>query len=170
MPADQHPETEPVNRFALDMPGAQVRRLSIGWLLLALGSLVVGGLLTIVIVLSRTPYVQDIFPWVDLFHKALVVHVDLTVLVWFLAMADGGAALAHGVCFAVCVDIGKKRAGTISALMLTMGSLGNVVSALAFGAFVQYTGSWTPPFLVAAAANLAGCLLWLKIDPRKRLV
>jgi len=87
MPADQHPATDPVNRLALDMPDAPVRRLSIGWLLLALGSLVIGGLLTIVIVLSRTPYVQDIFPWVDLFHKALVVHVDLTVLVWFLAMA-----------------------------------------------------------------------------------
>jgi predicted MFS family arabinose efflux permease len=92
------------------------------------------------------------------------------VAVLFLAMADGGAALAHGVCFAVCVDIGRRRAGTISALMLTMGSLGNVLSALTFGAFVEYTGSWTPPFVIAMLANLAGCLLWLKIDPRKKLV
>jgi sugar phosphate permease len=97
-----------------------------------------------------------------------VANPYLAVL--FLAIADAGAALAHGVCFAVCIDIGRKRAGTISALMLTMGSLGNVVSAMAFGAFLEYTGSWTPPFLIAMVANLAGCLLWLKIDPRKKLV
>ncbi len=90
--------------------------------------------------------------------------------VFFLALADSGAALAHGVCFAVCLDVGLKRAGTVSALMLTFGSLGNAVSALAFGAFLEYTGSWIPPFLIAMLANLAGALLWLKIDPRKQVV
>jgi MFS family permease len=90
--------------------------------------------------------------------------------VLFLALADAGAALAHGVCFAVCLDVGMKRAGTVSALMLTMGSLGNALSAIAFGAFLQYTGSWIPPFLIAMAANLSGALLWLKIDPRKQLL
>ena len=95
---------------------------------------------------------------------------DPYVAVSFLAVADAGAALAHGVCFAVCVDIGRKRAGTISALMLTMGSLGNVLSAMAFGLFLEASGSWTPPFLIGMAANLAGCLLWLKIDPRRKLV
>jgi len=63
------------------------RRLTIGWLSLALASLVVGGLFTILIVLSRTPVFQEIIPWVDFFHTALVVHVDLTVLVWFLSFA-----------------------------------------------------------------------------------
>ena len=78
---------ERLNDYVLDMPEASVRRLSTGWLLLALGSLVVGGLLTVVIVLSRTPFLQEIFPWTDIFHTALVVHVDMTVLVWFLSMA-----------------------------------------------------------------------------------
>jgi nitrate/nitrite transporter NarK len=63
-----------------------------------------------------------------------------------------------------------KRAGTISGLMLTMGSLGGVASALAFGAFLQFTGSWTAPFLIGLAANAAGALLWLKINPREQLV
>ena len=48
-------------------------------------ALVIGGLFTILIVLSRTPYFQEIIPWVDFFKTALVVHVNLTVLVWFLA-------------------------------------------------------------------------------------
>ncbi len=87
-----------------------------------------------------------------------------------LALADGGAAFAHAVCFAVCLDTGLKRAGTISALMLTAGSLGNAASALAFGAFLQYTGSWAAPFLIGTAANAAGALLWLRINPKEQLV
>ncbi len=75
------------DNFALEIPIGSSRHLAIGWLLLAAGSLVVAGLFTILIVLSRTPGIQEIFPWVDFFHTALVVHVDLTVLVWFLAFA-----------------------------------------------------------------------------------
>lgn len=98
----------------------------------------------------------------------LVENALLAVLL--LAIADAGAALAHGVCFAVCLDVGLPRAGTVSALMLTAGSLGNALSALAFGWFLQATGSWIPPFAIAMLANFAGALLWLKIDPRKRVV
>ncbi len=73
--------------FSLPAPDSGSRRLATGWLLLALGSLVIAGLYTLLIVLSRTPGIQDIFPWVDFFHTALVVHVDLTVVVWFLSFA-----------------------------------------------------------------------------------
>jgi MFS family permease len=88
----------------------------------------------------------------------------------FLGLADGGAALAHGVCFAVCLDVGVKRAGTLSAMMLTAGSIGNALSAIAFGAFLQWTGSWVPPFAIAFVANLAGALLWLRINPGEEVV
>ena len=76
-----------IDSFVLEIPDSQTRRLTIGWLLLSLGALIIGGLFTILIVLSRTPYFQEIIPWVDFFHTALVVHVDLTVLVWFLGFA-----------------------------------------------------------------------------------
>lgn len=114
MNIDYDHKRENINELALDMPGEPVRRLTIGWLLLALGSLVVGGLLTIVIVLSRTPYVQDIFPWVDLFHTALVVHVDLTVLVWFLGMA--------GVIWSINSNSGCYRCGWMALLLCITGS------------------------------------------------
>ncbi len=73
--------------FFLETPGQNACHLATGWLLLALASLVFAGMFTLLIVMSRTPGIQDIFPWVDFFHTALVVHVDLTVLVWFLAFA-----------------------------------------------------------------------------------
>ncbi|MDH5572013.1 MAG: cbb3-type cytochrome c oxidase subunit I [Gammaproteobacteria bacterium] len=85
---EAHIENALNDRYVLSTPEDQANsRLSTGWLLLAVGSLVVAGLFTILLVLSRTPYVQDIIPWVDFFHTALVVHVDLTVLVWFLGYA-----------------------------------------------------------------------------------
>ncbi|KZY45770.1 hypothetical protein A3752_04745 [Oleiphilus sp. HI0081] len=57
------------------------------WLGLAVASLLGAGVFSLLLVLSRTPGVQDFIPWVDFFHVALVVHVDLSVLIWFLSMA-----------------------------------------------------------------------------------
>jgi cytochrome c oxidase subunit 1 len=107
--------SETSNDLRLEMPGERMRRLTIGWLLLSLGSLVVGGMLTVVIVLSRTPYMQDIFPWVDLFHTALVVHVDLTVLVWFLGMA--------GVIWSINSRSGCSRCGWVALLLCIAGGV-----------------------------------------------
>jgi cytochrome c oxidase subunit 1 len=75
------------NQFTLPPVDSKARRLTTAWLLLGLVALVVGGLFTILIVLSRTPVFQEIIPWVDFFRTALVVHVNLTVLVWFLAFS-----------------------------------------------------------------------------------
>lgn len=105
---------ERLNDYVLDMPEASVRRLSTGWLLLALGSLVVGGLLTVVIVLSRTPFLQEIFPWTDIFHTALVVHVDMTVLVWFLSMA--------GVFWSINGKMAGVRFGWLALILCVTGS------------------------------------------------
>ena len=75
--------------FSLPIPNDTRRNLARSWLLLGLASLLVSGVFSVLLVLARAPYVQNIFPWVDFFHTALVVHVDLSVLVWFLAF--GGA-------------------------------------------------------------------------------
>lgn len=81
-------ETEGGKRgYVLTMPSEAGRRLAAGWLWLGIASLVGAGIFAILLVLARTPYLQDIFPWVDFFHTALVVHVDLSVLLWFLAFA-----------------------------------------------------------------------------------
>jgi len=55
--------------------------------MLGLVSLVGGGLFSLLLVLSRTPVVQEWFPLIDFFRIALVVHVDLSVLIWLLSMA-----------------------------------------------------------------------------------
>ena len=51
-------------------------------------SLVGAGVFSVLLVLARTPGVQEMIPLIDFFHTALVVHVNLTVLIWLLSM-DG---------------------------------------------------------------------------------
>ena len=73
--------------YTLPLPEDARRTLASGWLVLALVSLAASGVLSVLLVLSRAPGVKDVFPLVDFFHVALVAHVDLSVLVWFLAFA-----------------------------------------------------------------------------------
>ena len=75
--------------FDLAMPQDGRRTLSMAWLLLGLSALIASGLFSVLLVLSRTPQLQSVFPVADFFRVALVVHVDLSVLVWFLSF--GGA-------------------------------------------------------------------------------
>jgi len=75
--------------FDLTVPQDARRSLAIAWLALGLMALLASGLFSILLVLSRTPQLQTLFPVADFFRVALVLHVDLSVLVWFLAF--GGA-------------------------------------------------------------------------------
>ena len=73
------------DEYVLVVPTDSRRWLAIGWLWLGIMALLGSGVFSVLLVLSRTPYIQDVFPWIDFFRTALVVHVDLSVLVWFLA-------------------------------------------------------------------------------------
>lgn len=73
--------------YALPVPTDARRALARGWLWLGLASLIGSGLFSILLVLSRTPGLNRLFPVADFFRVALVVHVDLSVLVWFIALA-----------------------------------------------------------------------------------
>ncbi len=71
--------------YQLDVPSDSRRTLALGWLWLCILALFGAGLFSLLLVVSRTPYIQDFIPWIGFFHSALVVHVDLSVLVWSLA-------------------------------------------------------------------------------------
>ena len=73
--------------FHLPINSDTARRTATRWLMLGLVSLVAAGLFSILLVLARTPNVQELIPFVDFFHVALVVHVNLSVLIWLLSIA-----------------------------------------------------------------------------------
>lgn len=71
--------------YSLEVPQDSRRQLALGWLWLCVLALLGAGIFSLLLVVSRTPYVSDYIPWIDFFHSALVVHVDLSVLVWSLS-------------------------------------------------------------------------------------
>ena len=71
----------------IDIASDSSRKLARAWLWLGLMALIGSGLLAILLVFSRTPGIQDVFPLKEFFRAALVVHVDLSVAVWFMAFA-----------------------------------------------------------------------------------
>lgn len=76
-----------MKNFSLPVATRDARTLASAWLTLGLSALLLAGLFSLLLVLSRTPGVQTLFPFMNFFKVALIVHVNLSVLVWFLAFA-----------------------------------------------------------------------------------
>ena len=75
----------PEQDYSLEVPQDSRRLLALGWLWLCVLALLGAGVFSVLLVASRTPYVSAHIPWIDFFHSALVVHVNLSVLVWSLS-------------------------------------------------------------------------------------
>ncbi|MBU1237917.1 MAG: cbb3-type cytochrome c oxidase subunit I [Gammaproteobacteria bacterium] len=106
--------------FALTGFDKTAARLARAWLVLGIAALAGAGLLAILLALSRTPGVQDLLPQGDFFRAALIVHVDLSVLIWFMAFAAVLWSLAGSGRFAAV--------GTASVSLAALGTLLMVVS------------------------------------------
>jgi cytochrome c oxidase subunit 1 len=105
--------------YALDIADPDLRRLARGWLWLGLLALIGSGLLSIVLVLSRAPQFQNLMPVGDFFRVALVVHVDLSVLVWFVSLG--------GILWTLS---GSTRALGLNSAALAVAGLGTLLMTL----------------------------------------
>tara|TARA_B100000959_G_scaffold276338_1_gene330967 strand:- start:8741 stop:10129 length:1389 start_codon:yes stop_codon:yes gene_type:complete len=75
-------------KYVLDVPTDYRRNLAIVWLWLAVLTLLSAGIFSIFLVLARTPIIGELIPFTDFFHTALVIHVNLSSLVWILSFAS----------------------------------------------------------------------------------
>src|SRR4051812_25353511 len=66
------------------------------WCALAVGSLVIAGLLSLAVVVGRLPILSRIIDDPLFFKRCLVVHVDLALVVWFYAFLAGLISLTIG--------------------------------------------------------------------------
>lgn len=73
------------------------------------------------------------------------------------------------VSYAVCTDIGRNNAGTVTGAMNFFGQMGAFFLAIIFGRIVQATNNFDYPLFVVAFVMLTGSLLWLAIDPLKQV-
>ena len=83
--ADRARPARPSAELASPLP-AGTRRLIVGWLALALGSLVVAGFFAMLAAFARTPVVHMFFSGGQ-FQLALTSHVTFAFTVWFVAFA-----------------------------------------------------------------------------------
>ena len=73
------------------------------------------------------------------------------------------------VSYAVCTDIGRNNAGTVTGAMNFFGQMGAFFLAIIFGKIVYVTNNFDYPLFVVAFVMLTGALLWLAIDPLKQV-
>lgn len=87
----------------------------------------------------------------------------------FLGLSFGCAELVLAVTWATCLDIGGSAAGVMSGTMNSLGQIGGALAPWLIGLMVDRTGSWELPLLISAAYYGVSALLWLLIDPNRRL-
>lgn len=101
-----------------DLPEVS-RRLATAWFAFAVAALGVSTLFALLLIASRTPGVGAMLPGHDFFYSALVLHVDMSVIVWVLAAGSALLALAS-----------PPRATWIGWLALMLGVAGAILMAL----------------------------------------
>jgi sugar phosphate permease len=92
----------------------------------------------------------------------------LTVIL--LSLAYGGITFQQSGVFGVCLDIGRKNAGTVIGMMNTSAQIGGLVGSVAYGYIVDKFGSYDAPFIPMAAALSLGAFLWFKVDASEELI
>jgi hypothetical protein len=79
--------TIPQVEYILTIPEDDRRKLAVVWLWLGVAALAGAGIFSVLLVLARTPTIGELIPFADFFHTALVIHVNLSVLVWIFSFA-----------------------------------------------------------------------------------
>jgi len=88
----------------------------------------------------------------------------------FLTLGYGSMDCMLPVSWAICLDIGRKYAGSITGAMNMAGQLGSFMTAVVFGKMVTYFGDYDTPLLPMAGMLFVSALLYTRIDPREQLI
>ncbi len=68
------------------IPQLSHNKLAIYWLRNGVFSLALAGVYSIILVMLRTPMLVNLFPNTEIFKSALVIHVNLSILVWLMSV------------------------------------------------------------------------------------
>lgn len=110
----------------------QKKPLSRYWLLVGVGALAIAGLYALLLVAARTPQLKSLPVMSRLFHEALVVHVDLSVLVWFLSIACllWGRITSHERCWLPYIEESALICMALGTLAIALSPLDSASSAM----------------------------------------
>jgi len=93
------------------------------------------------------------------------------IAVLFLALGYGSMDCMLPVSWAICMDIGKKYAGSVSGSMNMAGQVGSFASTALFGYLVKWLGNdYNKALVPLALMLLVSAALYVFIDPTEQLV
>ncbi|MBI2313876.1 MAG: cbb3-type cytochrome c oxidase subunit I [Betaproteobacteria bacterium] len=163
------------NGWVQVIPEGVSRRLATAWLVLGVAALGASSLFAVLLVLSRAPYVGRWLPGHDFFHGALALHVDLSVLIWFLAftaalwsarsIGRGGAVSWLGLALAAAGAV-LVMAAPFAGPWTAMSS--NYVPVLHSTAFLAGLALFAAGFFLALLRTLVSGWRWLRSDAEDR--
>lgn len=106
--------------------------------------------------------------WVSAVAVSLAAYAaDPIVSIGWFALALFFLELTVGVSWAVTLDVGGEFAGSVSAVMNTMGNIGATI-AVGLTAWIAKHYGWASAFSVVAGLGLAAGALMLRVDPTRR--
>ena len=153
-----------------------VRGVAAGWLLLALSALALSTLCAVLLIAARTPLFGTVATSGELFGRALVLHVSLAVVIWFLACAAGFWTLAAGVAasplrWAVLALAVVGLAAMVTPLFFSAAApvLANYVPVLNHPVFLTGLSLFIAAVALCGAASLRSMVRRLKERPVWRL-
>jgi ACS family glucarate transporter-like MFS transporter len=97
-----------------------------------------------------------------------VYVTNIHIAIYGLSIGGGAIYFALSSHWATTIDISKEYAGTISGVMNWGGNVGGIASPIVTPILARKLG-WTPALEIAGVIILAGSLLWLFIQPERKL-
>lgn len=88
----------------------------------------------------------------------------------FLSLCFGIFDLMLPSAWALCIDLGKRHAGTVSGAMNTAGNIGGFCCGILFGELVQQSGNYNLPLYMIAVMLIISAVLFFFINPEKPIV
>jgi len=86
-----------------------------------------------------------------------------------IAVAVAASMFTLSASWAGCIDIGGEHTAVLSAAMNTTGQIGSILSPLVTGWVVTHFSNWQTPLFIMGGLYLVSAILWMFVDPRKRL-
>jgi sugar phosphate permease len=93
---------------------------------------------------------------------------DIATIALFLSGGFFFLELVIGPIWSIPMDIAPQYSGTAAGLMNTGSAIAAIVSPIAFGAIVDWTGDWIAPFGVSIGLLLLGVILSFTMHPERR--
>lgn len=86
-----------------------------------------------------------------------------------LSMSYAGIGCNQSITFPVCIDVAKNFPGSMCGALNTAFAVGSFLSGVVFGYVAKISGSYDLPLVLMAIVLAIGALMWLKIDPMRKL-